>query len=290
MIEVIPLKYGVTFKRVFSDPAIFSQFASDVLGIPVRVEQVYTEYEYPETVGYVKIKYDLFAEDAAQRTIIEVQHIREDDFFDRFLYYHLIGLVEQVRGYTAYRFERTVYTIVVLTTLPRDESLQFSYAVSNMSPVNEQGAQVELYPHRLVFLGPRSVNAQTPPKIRPWLELIADSLDSQLEEANYTSDMFQQIIERMRKTTLSPAELGIIKDEAAWEESKQTMLAEGLAKGQAEGRAEGRAEGEAEGRRQEKLAIARDMQAAGIELAVIARVTGLTATEIEQINPFRLVN
>ena len=273
MIEVIPLKYGVTFKRVFSDPAIFSQFASDVLGIPVRVEQVYTEYEYPETVGYVKIKYDLFAEDAAQRTIIEVQHIREDDFFDRFLYYHLIGLVEQVRGYTAYRFERTVYTIVVLTTLPRDESLQFSYAVSNMSPVNEQGAQVELYPHRLVFLGPRRVNAQTPPRVRPWLELIADSLDSQIEEANYTSDMFQQIIERMRRSTLSPAELGIIKDEAAWEESKQTMLAEGLA----------------EGRRQEKLAIARDMQAAGIELAVIARVTGLTATEIEQINPFRLV-
>ena len=273
MIEVIPLKYGVTFKRVFSDPAIFSQFASDVLDIPVQVEQVYTEYEYPETVGYVKINYDLFAEDAAQRTIIEVQHIREDDFFDRFLYYHLIGLVEQVRGYTAYRFERTVYTIVVLTTLPRDESLQFSYAVSNMSPVNEQGAQVELYPHRLVFLGPRRVNAQTPPRVRPWLELIADSLDSQIEEANYTSDMFQQIIERMRRSTLSPAELGIIKDEAAWEESKQTMLAEGLA----------------EGRRQEKLAIARDMQAAGIELAVIARVTGLTATEIEQINPFRLV-
>ena len=277
MIEVIPLKYGVTFKRVFSDPAIFSQFASDVLGIPVQVEQVYTEYEYPETVGYVKIKYDLFAEDTAQRTIIEVQHIHEEDFpstgpghrFNRFLYYHLIGLVEQVRGYTAYRFERTVYTIVVLTTLPRDESLQFSYAVSNMSPVNEQGAQVELYPHRLVFLGPRSVNAQTPPRVRPWLELIADSLDSQIEEANYTSDMFQQIIERMRRTTLSPAELSSIKDEAAWEETKQSALAEGRA----------------EGRKQEKLAIARDMQVADIEVAVIARVTGLTPTEIEQINP-----
>jgi len=86
MIDVIPLKYGVTFKRVFSDPVIFSQFASDVLDMPIQVEQVYTEYEYPEPVGSVKIKYDLFAEDAVQRTIIEVQHIREDDFFDRFLY------------------------------------------------------------------------------------------------------------------------------------------------------------------------------------------------------------
>lgn len=62
MVEVVPLKYGVTFKRVFSDPAIFSHFASDVLGFPVHVEQVYTEYEYPKAVGYVKIKYDLFIE------------------------------------------------------------------------------------------------------------------------------------------------------------------------------------------------------------------------------------
>ncbi|MFZ4657943.1 MAG: hypothetical protein ACOYNY_13090, partial [Caldilineaceae bacterium] len=114
---------------------------------------------YPEPVGYVKIKYDLYAEDTTKRTIIEVQHIREDDFFDRFLYYHIIGLAEQVRGYTAYRFNRNVYTIVVLTRMPNEKHLQFSYAVSNMSPVNEKGTQIELYPHRLVFLGPRSVSA-----------------------------------------------------------------------------------------------------------------------------------
>ena len=180
-----------------------------------------------------------------------------------------------MRGYTACRFDRNVYTIVVLTMLPRDERLQFSYAVSNMSPVNEEGRQVELYPHRLVFLGPRTVNAQTPPKVRPWLELIVDSLDSQIEEANYASDMFQQIIERMRRTTLSPKELSIIKDEAAWEETRQSALEEG------------RAEGEVEGRRQEKLTIAHAMLADGIEGAVIAKVTGLTQTEIEQINPQR---
>ena len=91
MIDVIPLKYGVTFKRVFSDPVIFSQFASDVLDIPIQVEQVRTEYEYPETVAHVKVKYDLFAEDTTHRTIIEVQHIRDNDFSDRFLYYHIIG-------------------------------------------------------------------------------------------------------------------------------------------------------------------------------------------------------
>lgn len=37
MVEVTPLNYGVTFKRLFSDPKIFSQFALDVLGFPVHV-------------------------------------------------------------------------------------------------------------------------------------------------------------------------------------------------------------------------------------------------------------
>jgi predicted transposase/invertase (TIGR01784 family) len=271
MVEVIPLKYGVTFKRVFSDPVIFSHFASDVLGFPIKVDQVFTEYEYPESVGYVKIQYDLFAEDTTQRTIIEVQHVREDDFFDRFLYYHIIGLAEQVRGYTAYRFNRNVYTIVVLTRQPQKEELQFSYAVSNMSPVNEAGTQIELYPHRLVFLGPRSVNAKTPARVRPWLELIADSLDSQVNEANYDSDLFREIIERMKRNTLSPEELSVIKDEAAWEEAKQNALKEG------------RDEGLAEGRRTEKVEIARSMLTEGIDKATVARITGLPLAEIEQI-------
>jgi predicted transposase/invertase (TIGR01784 family) len=265
MVEVIPLKYGVTFKRVFSDPEIFSQFASDVLGFPVHVDKVFTEYEYPEPVGYVKIKYDLFAEDKEQRTIIEVQHIREDDFFDRFLYYHLIGLVEQVSSYYSYRFERAVYTIVVLTSQPQKTHLQFSYAISNMSPINEKGKQIEIYPHRLVFLGPRSVNEQTPVSVRPWLELIADSLDSQVEATNYDSDLFQKIIDRMRKNTLSPEELSVIKDEAAWEDVKQNAMREG--------------------QRQEKLSIARTMLANGLTVDLIATVTGLPASEIAQISP-----
>ena len=79
-----------------------------------------------------------------------------------------------------------------------------------MSPINELGERIEIYPHRLVFLGPRLVNAQTPAKVRPWLALIADSLDSQIEEQNYGSDLFQRIIDRMRRTTLSPAELAVV--------------------------------------------------------------------------------
>ncbi|KOR27278.1 hypothetical protein TI04_13570, partial [Achromatium sp. WMS2] len=69
MIEVFPLKYGPIFKKVFSHPHIFQQFASDILDLSVNIERVETEYQYPEPVGFVRSRYDLFAEDTTQRIV-----------------------------------------------------------------------------------------------------------------------------------------------------------------------------------------------------------------------------
>ena len=99
MIDVIPLKYGPIFKRAFSKPNIFREFVHAVTGVQVNVKRVHTEYKYPERVGNVNIQYDIFAEDEEQRIIIEIQHIKEEDFFHRFLYYHMIGIIDQVTSF-----------------------------------------------------------------------------------------------------------------------------------------------------------------------------------------------
>ncbi|HIE29891.1 TPA: hypothetical protein EYP66_21690 [Candidatus Poribacteria bacterium] len=187
MIEVASLRYDVIFKKAFSQPDVFRQFVHDVLGISIKVDKVQTEYKYPETVGYVDIQYDLFVEDVENRIIVEIQNIKEGDFFDRSLYYHLIGLVEQVKSRVGYRFEETVYTIVVLTGVsrPKNPNVDFSMAVSDFCPVNERGRKLEVYGHRLVFLNPWLRNEQTPPNVNAWLELIEDSLDEQIDENRY---------------------------------------------------------------------------------------------------------
>ncbi|WP_062154218.1 PD-(D/E)XK nuclease family transposase [Beggiatoa leptomitoformis] len=166
----------------------------DVIDIDINIDKVHTEYEYPTQIGFVKSKYDLFAEDIEKRIIVEIQHIKEEDFFDRFLYYHLISLVEQIGTYQKYQFEKTVYTIVVLTSLPRDKSVQFSCAVSDMSPIDEHGKKHNIYPHRLIFLCPRLVNEDTPVNVKTWLELIEDSLDGKLEENKFTAQKFKDIL------------------------------------------------------------------------------------------------
>ena len=73
--QVIPLKYGTIFKHAFGQPDVFCQFAKDILGIEINIDKVHTEYEYPEPIGFVKSKYDLFAEDTEKRIIVEIQQV-----------------------------------------------------------------------------------------------------------------------------------------------------------------------------------------------------------------------
>lgn len=296
MIEVIPLKYGTIFKHAFSQVDVFTQFVKDVLDIDINIDEVFTEYEYPEPIGFVKSKYDLFAEDKEKRIIVEIQQVKEDDFFDRFLYYHLISMVEQVGGYQEYAFDRTVYTIVLLTSTPRDGSVNFSCAVSDMNPIDENGKLVNVYPHRLVFLCPRLVNDNTPPKVKKWLEFIEDSLDKQMDETTYLHDgLLQKIIDRIQKRKLSPELLSEIKDDAAWDKAKNRFMKEAREQGLEEGLEQGREQGLTQGleqgltqgleqgKKENMREVVKNMRAANIPIETIAQVTYLSIDEVHAL-------
>ena len=286
--QVIPLKYGTMFKRAFSDPDTFKQFTKDILNINLNIDKVHTEYEYPEPIGFVRSQYDLFAEDVEQRIIVEIQQVKEGDFFDRFLYYHLISMVEQVGGFKEYGFDRTVYTIVVLTSTPRDKSIDFSCAISDMNPIDERGKTIDVYPHRLLFLCPRQANENTPPKIKKWLDFIADSLDGEMDITNYPDSYWQKIITAIEKRTIDPALLSEIKDEKAWEEVKKRSKEEGkeigekigLEKGREEGREEEREKAEQKNLKQRQQTI-KKAKRMGLDNETIAELTGLSLTDIE---------
>jgi predicted transposase/invertase (TIGR01784 family) len=299
MIEVAPLKFGAVFKLAFGQVEVFKQFVKDVLDIELNIDKVHTEYEYPNPVGFVRSKYDLFAEDVDKRIIVEIQHVKEEDFFDRFLYYHLVSLVEQIGNYQDYNFERTVYTIVVLTTVPRDGSIQFSCAISDMNPIDEFGNKHEIYPHRLIFLNPRLVNEHTPAKIKKWLELIEDSLDGWLEESRYSADSnFQAVLNKIYRHSIDRDLLAQIKDETAWEKAKQLERQEGfeegvqhgieqgiqygIEQGVQQGLEQGMQQGMQQGEKQARLETARKMLADGMPIEMVLKYTELTHIDLEE--------
>jgi hypothetical protein len=276
MLDVVPLKYGTAFKKAFGDPEVFSGFAQAVLGIDVQVDRVEQEHGFRPLYGQVDIKYDLFAEDPARRLVIELQHVREDDSFDRFLYYHLLGQAEQIQSADDYRFRRTVYTIVVLTRWPSDPALRFDVAVHDGDLRTLDGAKLGVYGHRLVFVNARGLRPETPAPLRRWLEVIEDSLDQKVDETRYPEPLLQRVLRTIERSHLSPHEAFLLKEEAGWESAKREARGEGKEEGLREGEAKGLREGEAKG--------LREGEAKGLRTAVLdaCELLGIAPTEAQR--------
>ena len=212
MINVASLESKSIFRKAFSQLDVFRQFVHDVLDISMQVEDVSQGYKYPERVGHVETEYDLFAKDIENRIVVQVLHIQGAEAMNRLLYHHAIGQIQQMTSYRdvgfskylKYPFDNTVHTVGVLTA---DAPIDFSVSTMNLNPVTEFGTRAEIYPQRLVCVNPRIRTDGTPESIRPWLELIDDSFDGQVDETRYPAPIFQQVIEAIRTDNLLPQEL-----------------------------------------------------------------------------------
>ena len=73
----------------------------------------------PTKVSAIKFKMDLFAEDEASRTVVEIQKVDYDYTYDRFAHYFMGNLIDMQRSSKDYAFAKEVYIIVVVTSAYR---------------------------------------------------------------------------------------------------------------------------------------------------------------------------
>ncbi|WP_020558400.1 hypothetical protein [Thiofilum flexile] len=237
MKEVASLRYGVIFKKAFSPVDTFKAFVRDILGIELQIDKVETEKSFDKPIGPVDVRFDLFAEDKINRVIVDIQHRRYSDHYDRFLHYHCAALLEQVTSSKNYHPDLKVYTIVVLTGTDKhqEDVLEIDF-----DPKNRRGKGVGEIPHKILYLCPKYVNAETPEPWREWMLAIEDSLDGKIEEGNYLRPDIQKIISTIKVDGITPAEYARMKDEYSEEElrakereeAEERALLEGLEKGE----------------------------------------------------------
>lgn len=146
---VASLKYGVVFKKAFCDPEIFTAFAQDIIGLPIEIDRVETEKEFDPPVGYVKPRFDLFAEDSRHRTVVDIQYARTGDHYDRFLYYHCVALLEQIAKAENYRPPLKVFTVAVLTSGDRHQT---AVSMTDFDPHDLEGRPLHEIPHKVIYL------------------------------------------------------------------------------------------------------------------------------------------
>ena len=261
MKKVASLKYGVVFKKAFCDPEIFTAFIRDMIGLNVTIEHVETEKEFDPPIGYIKPRFDLFAEDVSHRVIVDIQHARTTDHDDRFLYYHCVALLEQIANSENYRPPLKVFTIVVLTSGDRHHA---DVAVTDFDPHDLQGRPLGEIPHKIFYVSPKYLTAQTPEPYREWLQAIQDTLDEEVDESQYHLPAIRKLFEQIEQAQISPEERARMIDEYHQEELQATQFEEG----------------KLEGKNEEKHKIAQALLQKGIALDVIAETTGLSRAEL----------
>jgi predicted transposase/invertase (TIGR01784 family) len=269
MKQVASLRYGVIFKKAFCDVDIFNAFVRDILGIEFQCDSVETEKEFDTLIGKVKPRFDLYAEDKTNRIIVDIQHRRDSDHYDRFLHYHCAALLEQIKNSTDYRPKLAVYTIVVLTSGDKHKS---PLSIIDFDPKTMKGESLGEIPHKVIYLCPKYINDDVPSLYREWLQVIDDSLDSSIDETLYHNPQIQKIVSRIETDNITPEERYWMIEEYSEEKAKLEMRESALKKGKLEGQLE------------EKKTIAKNLLLLGLDYSAIAQATGLTSAEIEGLS------
>ncbi|MDM8525265.1 PD-(D/E)XK nuclease family transposase [Desulfococcaceae bacterium HSG8] len=264
MKKVASLRYGVIFKKAFCDPEIFTAFVRDIAGVDIEIDMVETEKEFDSPVGYVKSRFDLFAQDQKNRLVVDVQHERYSDHYDRFMHYHMAAVLEQVKNAYDYTPPMSVFTIVVLTSGDKHKK---DIAVTDFDPRDREGNALGEINHKVMYLCPKYVNDETPEPFRSWLLAIRDTLDEEVDETVYQKPEIRKIFDHIEKDSVSPAERAEMFDEHGHEKLQEEKFAEGIA----------------EGERRKALETALSMLQEGLDAALITKVTGLTPEDIQAL-------
>lgn len=260
MKQVASLRYEVIFKKAFCQPDIFKAFVKDFTGVELEVDKIETEKAFTTKIGKVATRFDLFAEDKKNRVIVDIQHVRFPDHYDRFLHYHCAALLEQIARSETYSPALQVLTLVVLTS---GDKHQTDIAVIDFDPKDLQGKGLKEMAHKIIYLCPKYVTDDTPEPCRQWLCAIQDTLDGEVNEIDYQHPEIQKIFALIEKDLISPEEYAQMKDEYGYEQIGRDQYQ----KGQTEA----------------LLSTAKKMRQAGMMIQNIADMTGLSHQQIEKL-------
>ena len=265
--KVASLHYDVIFKKAFSKPKIFAAFVKDFTGIELEIDKVETEKSFSPAVGKVNSHFDLFVEDKKNRVIVDIQHKRLPDHYDRFLHYHCTALLEQIDSALDYRTKMNVFTLVVLTSGDKHKT---DLAITDFEPKNLQGEGIGETQHKIIYICPKYMNENTPKIYQKWMKAIEDSLDGEVEENQYDDDVIQEIFKTIEIDRTTPDEYARMKDEYANELHDKMKNEEARQKGLKEG-----------------VEKATEQLAKGLlnilDVETIALTTGLSIAEVEKL-------
>jgi len=231
--------------------------------------------------------FDVYCKAAdGSRFIVEMQKAEQEYFKDRSVYYATAPIREQAqKGKWNYHLEG-VYTIGLLNFVFPDNEYPGDSYVHEVKLKDTDDNHVFYDKLTFVYLEMPKFN-----KREDELVTMFDKWMFALRNLSRLLERPKALQERIFKRLFDQAEIAQFTPEERREYAESvkdywdyySTMSTAHKKGKAEGLAEGLAEGEAKGRAEEKKENARKMKADGMAIDLIAKYTGLTTEEIEQL-------
>ncbi len=259
----------VIFKKAFTDKFVLKCLVKDLFGVEFEPDKVQTEKRFEPKISSIDFKYDIFAESKDKRVIVEIQRIDYDYNFDRFLLYHNMAIAEMQRTSEEYKTDRIVLTVAFFTGRYVAKSRQGNTVakdilVHNSNLYDLEGKEYDVFGHKLIFLNHNYVQDTTPQGYKDWLILVKESIKSPKNpQVNLANEGVRKVTELIDYEQLSPEERTESKNRNAAESAKAIY--------------------EQEAKLREKIDIAKNAILEGSKNDFIAKITGLTVEQIEQL-------
>ena len=289
------------FKRIFgTDPN--KELLINFLNSLFNGEEVIKDVKYlnSENVGDVyterKAIFDVYCEnEQGEKFIVEMQNAYQTYFKDRSLFYSTFPIREQAPKASDWNFcLKKVYVVALLNFKMSDEAFDSSDTIHTIALMDTKTNKV--FNAKLMF---KYVEVGRFDKTDEELTSLSDKWMYVLKNLSHLDNrppslrekIFTQLFSAAAIARYSPTELREYEDSLkayrdiknSLDTAKEEGRAEGREEGRAEGREEGRAEGREEGRAEGIAMVAKMMYAKGMDIDVIASMTGLSTDEVESL-------
>ena len=303
------IRFDWAIKRLLRQKANFGVlegFLTVFLGEKVTIDEILESESNQEAVNDKFNRVDIKARNSkGEIIIIEVQNTREIHYLERILYGVAKAITEHISLGERYVEVKKVYSISILY-FDLGEGKDYLYHGQNrfvgvhchdeLKVSDKQRKAIapkmpsEVFPeYILIRVNDFNKVAKTP--IEEWVNYLKNGV---IEE-HTTAPGLREARKKLQYYSMSETEQAAYKahlldqmvqnDEidSAKEEGRIEGRAEGIAEGWARGVEKGKEDGIAEGKLEERRRNAAGMKAAGIPVATIATITGLSAEDIETL-------
>ena len=277
------------FKRIFgTDPN--KELLVNFLNSLFDGEEVIKDVKYlnSENVGDVyterKAIFDVYCEnEKGEKFIVEMQNAYQTYFKDRSLFYSTFPIREQAPKGSDWNFcLKKVYVVALLNYRMSDEAFDSSDTIHTIALMDTKTNKV--FNAKLMFKYVEvgrfdKTDEELISLSDKWMYVLKNLSRLDNRPSSLREKIFTKLFDAAAIARFTPMELREYEDSLKAYRDIKNSLDTAKEEGRAEGRAEGREEGRAEG----IAMVVKNMHAKGMDIDVIASITGLNKDEVESL-------